>query len=77
MGSIGLPELIIIFVVCLAFILPWWKIFQRSGHPGALSLLMLVPVVNLVIILWFAFAEWPIERELKALRNRGVSTPRP
>ena len=30
---------------------------------------MLIPVVNLIIIIMFAFAEWPIQRELNQLRQ--------
>jgi hypothetical protein len=46
---------------------------KKSGNPPALSLLIMFPLVNVGLILWFAFAEWPIEREVKALRQqRGL-----
>ena len=72
MGSIGLPELIIILVVLCGFaatLVPWFFIFRKSGHSPALALLMFVPLVNVGALFWFAFAEWPIEKELKALRQ--------
>jgi hypothetical protein len=50
-----------------------WKIAAKAGYQGALSLLMLVPLVNFVIILIFAFSEWPIESRLKALTG-GTTT---
>ncbi|MBN1419610.1 MAG: hypothetical protein JXP34_12605 [Planctomycetes bacterium] len=46
----------------------WWKIFSKTGHPGALGLLMLVPIANLVMLLVLAFGEWPIHRELAHYR---------
>lgn len=45
-----------------------WKIAQKAGYQGALSLLMLIPLVNFVILLIFAFSEWPVEAEVKRLR---------
>lgn len=37
-------------VMLAAMIYIWWKIAERLGKPGWWSLLLLVPVVNLVII---------------------------
>jgi hypothetical protein len=70
---IGLPELLILFVIFLVGVVPWWNMLKKSGNPPALSLLIMFPLVNVGLILWFAFAEWPIEREVKALRQqRGL-----
>jgi hypothetical protein len=51
-----------------------WRIAAKAGYPGPLSLLMLIPGVNLVIAFMFAFSEWPIER---ALRGGGPGGPGP
>lgn len=63
----GIYELIVIavmlLVVILLNVLPFWKICTKAGFPGALSLLMLVPIANIVFLFYIAFAEWP------ALRN--------
>ena len=40
-------------------VLPFWKICSRAGFPGALSLLMLVPVGNIILPFYIAFARWP------------------
>lgn len=48
----------------------WWRIVSRTGHSGWLSLLMFVPLANLVLMLILAFGEWPIYRELEELRRR-------
>src|SRR5262249_23117786 len=36
-------------------------IFRKAGYSGWLGLLMAVPLVNLVTLLWFATATWPLE----------------
>ena len=45
-------------------VIPYWKIWQRTGHSGAWGLLMLVPLANLISLWVLAFKEWP------ALRGR-------
>jgi len=44
----------------LVTIVPFWKICSKAGFPGALSLLMLVPVANLILPFYIAFAKWPV-----------------
>lgn len=48
------------------------KIFSKAGFSWAMGLLMLVPIANIIIIFYLAFADWPVQkelRELRALRN--------
>lgn len=52
-----------------------WRIVSKAGYPGVASLLLLVPLVNAVAVLYFAFSEWPIERELRAARGGSGSFP--
>jgi hypothetical protein len=35
----------------------WWLITERLGKPGPLSLLMIIPIVNLGYMLYLAFAD--------------------
>ena len=70
----------VISLVTIVFaIIIYWKIFSKAGYSGALSLLMLVPIANLVMICILAFGEWPIYRELNQLRQmaaaRGAQNP--
>lgn len=58
--------LIIGLAVLVLFIFFWWKIFSKAGYSGALSLIFLASIIPLVgwivpIVLmgWFAFADWP------------------
>lgn len=41
---------------------PFWRICTRVGHSPWLSLLILVPLINLIFIYWLAFAEWPSDK---------------
>jgi hypothetical protein len=48
----------------------WWRIIQKTGYHGALGLLFLIPLVNIVFIIVLAFKEWPIQKQLK---EAGIS----
>jgi hypothetical protein len=80
--SIVVVALFVITLVVLA--IAFYKLFQKAGMNGALGLLMLVPVVNLGVALWFAFAEWPVLVELAHVKMiaatavpGGVAAPTP
>jgi hypothetical protein len=49
-------------IVVVISIIPFWKICERVGHSPWLSLLLLVPLVNLIFIYYIAFGEWPSQR---------------
>jgi hypothetical protein len=53
---------IVFLWLLLVSVLPFWMICKKAGFPGALSLLMLVPVANLVLPFYLAFADWPALR---------------
>ena len=36
-------------------------IFRKAGYSGWLGLLMVLPLVNLVTLVWFATTTWPLE----------------
>jgi hypothetical protein len=72
MVSLGLPELIIIAIFVFVFIIPFWKIFAKAGFSGWLSLTQIVPILNIVMLFYVAFAEWPLHRELKRLREHAT-----
>lgn len=68
----GLAEVgVILFIFlmsgigALLTVIPFWKICNKAGFPAPLSLLMLVPVANIVLPFYIAFAEWP------ALKNKA------
>jgi hypothetical protein len=38
---------------------PYWKIFKKAGFAPALSLLMIAPPLNILMLFFLAFSEWP------------------
>ena len=44
------------------------KIFSKAGYSWALGLLMLVPIANIIMPFVLAFADWPIQKELRSLK---------
>lgn len=53
------------------------RIIHRSGYSGWWILITLVPILNVIMYLIFAFKQAPTERELKQLRAqlRGGMDP--
>ena len=62
MGEHGISNGLILLIILALTILPFWKIFSKAGYSGAWSLLMLVPLVNVLAIWIFAFSDWPVRR---------------
>jgi hypothetical protein len=60
----GTGNLLFLLAVGILVVIPYWKLWQRTGHSGAWGLLMLVPLVNLISLWVLAFKDWP------ALRGR-------
>jgi hypothetical protein len=46
------------------------KIFSKAGYSWALGLLILVPIANIIIAFYIAFADWPIQKEVRKLRQQ-------
>ena len=69
MIGIGLPELLVIcFVmvfVLLLIVFPYWKIFGKAGFPSWFGILMVIPIVNIGMLFFLAFADWPSLRQPK------------
>jgi hypothetical protein len=55
-GGFGLIPILILLVLV---VIPYWKIWQRTGHSGAWGLLMLVPLANIISLWVLAFKKWP------------------
>jgi energy-converting hydrogenase Eha subunit B len=43
-------------------VMPFWRICIKAGYAGALSLLVLVPIVNIVFVYFLAFSDWPSQQ---------------
>lgn len=78
-SAVALPVfslLLIIFFVLVGLIvtvikvLVFCKIFSKAGYCWALGLLMLVPIANIIMVFVLAFADWPILKELRVLKQQ-------
>ena len=49
-------------VIAIAVVIPAWRICRRTGYPGWLGLLAVVPFANLVLLYFIAFADWPADK---------------
>ncbi len=63
MGGLGWQEWVIIWGIIGVYgaivVYPFIKIFSKAGFSGWLGVAMLLPVVNLFMLYYLAFAEWP------------------
>jgi hypothetical protein len=67
--------LLVFLVLFVFFMYCYWRVAVKCGYPGAYSLLLLIPLVNIIIQLIWVFSEWPIEAELKRYRAQGTAPP--
>ncbi len=57
---------VVLLIYAVVIVFPCWRIIARTGLPGALGILAIVPVANLVLIWVLAFVDWP------ALKKAGT-----
>lgn len=63
MGSFGPVHWIIVVAVLAIYIVPVSRILRRTGFPGWLAVLALLPGINLLLLWVFAFVPWPRDNE--------------
>ncbi len=62
-GIIGAIGIVVGIISLVLMLVSWMFIFSKAGYSKWLGLLMLVPIVNLIWFLIFAFSKWPIIKE--------------
>ena len=65
----GLPWLIVAAIA----VVPFWRICKRVGHSPWLSLLTVIPLVNLIFIYYLAFSQWPSQKSAAGTAAPGSS----
>jgi len=62
---------LLLLALAVAAVMAWvyCRIFSKAGYPWALGLLMLVPIANIIMPFVLAFGDWPIQKELRQLRQ--------
>jgi hypothetical protein len=72
------PALVLIFVALALFASFIWTliktwlncvIFHKAGYSWAWGLLTLVPIANIIIPFMLALGDWPVNRELRRLKD--------
>jgi len=61
-GDMGGGGYLVMLVWVVIVVIPFWRICQKAGYPGALGLLTVIPLVNLVFLYYLAFATWPAHK---------------
>jgi hypothetical protein len=73
MNGIGAPELIVVVAICATIFVVLWPVARLCARVGLspwLGILAIVPIGN-VLLLWFmAYAAWPIDAGDGSLRFR-------
>jgi hypothetical protein len=70
MGAGMLGTLVLIYASCTALsVAAAVSVVRKAGYSGWWVLAGLVPLVNIVTLFAFAFADWPVLRELRELRR--------
>jgi hypothetical protein len=60
----------VLFAVTAIKILIFCKIFSKAGYSWALGLVMLVPIANIIMAFFLAFADWPVCKEVRGLKQQ-------
>lgn len=72
--TLGLPELLVLLIAACV-VIPLWKIYSKAGYPGFLALGMFIPVVNIGLLLFLGFSDWPVHKQLRALQHSPPPAP--
>lgn len=74
--SLGLGLVILYLAFVVVSIVGTVKIISKAGYSGWWVLIGLVPLVNFIMFLVFAFGQWPVLREAENIRSaRQPSMP--
>ena len=57
MGASG--PLMMLVLMAVTIVIPFWFIFSKAGYSKWLSLLMVIPLVNIALLYFLAFSTWP------------------
>jgi hypothetical protein len=68
-ATAGIVILMVTTLTVLLKVVPFWMICKKAGFPAPLALLMLIPVADIVLAFYIAFAAWPALRQRE---NRPV-----
>ncbi len=64
----GSGFIVMCLIVGIIAVVAFWRIFAKAGFPGWYGVGVVIPMVNILLVLFLAFAEWPLERKLSGSR---------
>jgi hypothetical protein len=62
MDNISLWHWVIVLGFLVVYLVPLVMIIRKAGYNGWWILLLFVPLVNIIMLWVFAFADWPSQR---------------
>jgi hypothetical protein len=75
LAAFGAAYAIFILVMVAFYVLIAFMIVKKAGYNPWLSLLILVPLVNFIMLIIFAFSEWPVLRALRGAQSGAGAYP--
>jgi len=57
--GLAMRELVILVLVAAVVVWPFCRVYSRAGWSPWVGLLMVIPLVNLITLWVFAYAQWP------------------
>ena len=67
----------IIFQLALVGFIIWcmWVLASKTGNSGWSAVLLLIPILNVIYLLYLVFADWPVQIELERYKKKFGSLP--
>ncbi|HTW44271.1 MAG TPA: hypothetical protein VMD58_01895 [Acidobacteriaceae bacterium] len=64
-----------ILTIAVLVIIPYWMIWKKAGFSPWLSLLMLIPLINFIMLYVLAFSQWRVVPASQSVTNFTYQNP--
>ena len=68
-------QAVIALLIVSVFVVLFGMIFRGMGYSPATGVLMIIPLINLIWLVYLASSDWPIHRQLADLSGRDDRSP--
>jgi len=59
-AALLVPMMLFAIIANIVLVIPFWFIFKKAGFSPWLSILMFVPLANIIILYVVAFSQWKV-----------------